>query len=98
MSDNLNHLLMQLGQARPDRSLDGLDAAVVQAIARRRAEAMSARSLTPVRAFAVGFSVVVGVAAGGMAAATTASEPRQLSTFSSSAHLAPSTLLEGSAE
>lgn len=97
MSEHLDNLLGQLGRAVPDRSLAGLDASVVSAIAHRRAEAAAARNLAPVRAFAVGFSVVVGVAAGGMAAATAAGEPRQLSTFSSAAHLAPSTLLEGNA-
>lgn len=95
MSDDLDNLLSQLGRSAPDRSLAGLEASVVSAIAHQRAEMAAARSLAPVRAFAVGFSVVVGVAAGGMAAATAANEPRQLSTFSASAHLAPSTLLEG---
>jgi hypothetical protein len=39
--------------------------------------------------------MALGVAAGSMAAAQAASEPQHLSTFSSDAHLAPSTLLEG---
>jgi hypothetical protein len=51
--------------------------------------------LAPVRAASVGLALAVGVTAGGMAAATTLAEPHRFDTFSSSAHLAPSTLLEG---
>ena len=95
MLDNLDNLIGRLGAARMDRSLDGLEGAVVSSIRHRRAEAITTNRLAPVRAFALVFSVAVGIAAGGMAAATTAAEPRQLSTFSSEPHLAPSTLLEG---
>ncbi len=95
MSDNLDKMLARLTASATDRSLVGLEASVVEAIDRQRAEAITSRSLAPVRVFAVGFSIVLGVATGGMAAATAAAEPRQLSTFSSQLHLAPSTLLEG---
>jgi hypothetical protein len=95
MSDDLDSLLARLGAAGADRSLEDLEASVVGSIAQRRAEAATARSLAPVRALAVGFSVALGIAAGGMAAATTAAAPQQFSTFSSEPHLAPSTLLEG---
>ena len=95
MSDNLDEMLARLTAAAADRSLVGLEGSVLNAIGRRRAEAVTSRSLAPVRVFAVGFSIALGVATGGMAAVTAAVEPRQLSTFSSQLHLAPSTLLEG---
>ena len=95
MSDNLDEMLARLTAAAADRSLVGLEGSVLNAIGRRRAEAVTSRSLAPARVFAVCFSVAVGVAAGGMAAATATAEPQQFSTFSSQAHLAPSTLLEG---
>ena len=95
MSDNLDKLLARLTASAADRSLVGLGDAVMTTIGRQRAEAVASRSLAPARVFAVCFSVAVGVAAGGMAAATATAEPQQFSTFSSQAHLAPSTLLEG---
>lgn len=97
MRDDLDDLLAQLGAWDDGVRPPALDVRVRRSIARRRADALTAKSLAPVRVLAVGFAVAVGVAAGGMAAATTRTEPRQFSTFSSQAHLAPSTLLEGAA-
>ncbi|WP_293356482.1 hypothetical protein [Phenylobacterium sp.] len=55
----------------------------------------ASRALIPFRAASVGLAMAVGVAAGGIAAATTLTEPHRFDTFSTGAHLAPSTLLEG---
>ena len=95
MSHELDHLLVGLAASEPDRSLMRLDARVLESIARRREDTQSNASLAPWRVASVGLALALGVTAGGMAAATTAAEPRQLSTFSTDAHLAPSTLLEG---
>lgn len=95
MTNDLDQLLNGLAHAAPDTSLEGFEDAVLSGVARRREAARAARALAPVRAASVGLALAVGVAAGGMAAATTLAEPQRLDTFSSSAHLAPSTLLEG---
>ncbi len=92
MTNDLDHLLDRLAHETPDASLVGLEDEVLRGVARRREEA---RAMTPVRAASVGLALAVGVAAGGMAAATTGAAAQRLDTFSSSAHLAPSTLLEG---
>ena len=52
-------------------------------------------TLAPIRVASVGVALAIGITTGGMAAATTPSQPRQVSPFSAVAHLAPSTLLEG---
>jgi hypothetical protein len=95
MSEELDRLLQRLAARGPERSLDGLDARVLISLAQQREEARATTSLAPFRVATVGLAIAVGVTAGGMAAARTATEPRQFSTFSADAHLAPSTLLEG---
>ena len=95
MSHELDNLLAGLTASGPDRSLTGLEARVLQGIGRRREEERANAQLTPLRVASVGVAMVLGVTAGGMAAATTVTQPRQLSSFSADAHLAPSTLLEG---
>jgi len=95
MPNDLDDLLNRLAREAPDASLDGLEDAVLGAVARRRDALRAARALAPVRVASLGLALAVGVTAGGMAAATTLAEPHRLDTFSSSAHLAPSTLLEG---
>ncbi|WP_372783323.1 hypothetical protein [Phenylobacterium sp.] len=95
MSHDLDHLLSGLAQSGPDRSLAGLEASVLGGIMRRREAMRTSAALTPFRVASIGLAMAIGVTAGGMAAPRTAVEPRQLSTFSADAHLAPSTLLEG---
>lgn len=94
MSDNLDQLLGRLSAAQVSMP-EGLDQAVLATIAIRREDSRRARTLGPVRVVSVGIALAIGVTAGGIAAVTADAEPQQLSTFSSGAHLAPSTLLEG---
>jgi len=95
MANDLDHMLARLAQQAPDASLDGFEDGVLAGLARRRDELRASRALTPIRAASVGLALMVGVAAGGMAAATTLTQPHRFDTFSTGAHLAPSTLLEG---
>lgn len=95
MPDDLDELLTRLARTTPETSLDGLEQAVLSGVARRRESARAAKALAPVRAASVGVALAVGMAAGGMAGTLTTAERPQLDTFSSTAHLAPSTLLEG---
>jgi hypothetical protein len=95
MSNDLDELLARLARVTPEASLDGLEDAVLSGVARRRESARAANALAPVRAASVGVALAVGMAAGGMAGTLTATERHRLDTFSSAAHLAPSTLLAG---
>ena len=95
MTLNLDDLVDQLAAQPLDRSLDGLEWDVARGIARRRADLKTGAALVPIRVASVGLALAMGVTAGGLAAASTVSAPQQFSTFSVSAHLAPSTLLEG---
>ena len=94
MTNDLDQMLARLAR-EGEPALDGFEDAVLGGIARRREDARAVRALAPVRAASIGLALAFGVAAGGMAAATTLNAPHRLDTFSSSAHLAPSTLLEG---
>lgn len=94
MSDDLNPMLVRLS-AIPVAAPDALEASVLNTIAARREEARRTRALAPVRILSLGFAMVLGVAAGGLAAAQAMALPRQLNTFSAAPHLAPSSLLEG---
>lgn len=95
MTLNIDDLLGQLAAQPLDRSLDDLELKVSQGVARRHADLKTGEALAPVRVASVGLALAMGVTAGGLAAAGTVATPQQLSTFSVSAHLAPSTLLEG---
>ena len=95
MANDLDRMLARLAQQTPAASLDGFEDGVLAGLARRREEARASRALIPIRAASVGVALAVGITAGGMAAATTLSQPHRFDTFSTSAHLAPSTLLEG---
>jgi len=95
MRNDLDHLMSRLAAARPDRPLDGFERVVLQDLAKRREDIQAARALTPVRVASIGMALAIGVTTGGMAAASTLSQPPQVSPFSTAAHLAPSTLLEG---
>ena len=74
---------------------ESLDQAILATIAGRREDRRVSRMLAPVRVLSIGLAMAIGISAGGLAAVTAAAEPRQFSTFSSTPHLAPSTLLEG---
>ncbi|MDO8912123.1 MAG: hypothetical protein Q7V13_09750 [Phenylobacterium sp.] len=95
MRNDLDHLMSRLADARPERSLDGFEHVVLQGVAKRREELQAAQALTPVRVASIGVALAIGVTTGGMAAASTLTQPPQVSPFSTVAHLAPSTLLEG---
>ncbi|HET6969856.1 MAG TPA: hypothetical protein VFH92_01915 [Phenylobacterium sp.] len=94
MAEDLDRLLGRLSAA--DVALPGgLDESVLAAIASRREDGRKARALAPVGIASVGLAMAIGVTAGGLAAVAATAEPRQLSTFSADAHLAPSSLLDG---
>lgn len=95
MPDDLDRLLSRLADTPDAGSLAGFEDAVLRDLRRRREASAASRALVPVRAASLGLAVVAGVAAGGMAAATTLGETRGFDSFSTSARLAPSTLLEG---
>ena len=95
MRDEIDHLLAQFASAGPERSLEGFEQAVLSGISHLREDARTAKALAPARVASVGVALAIGITTGGIAAATTVSQPRQVSPFSAAAHLAPSTLLEG---
>ena len=95
MQDDIDHLMARLAALGPERSLDGFEQAVLRGVAKQREDIRATHALAPVRVASVGMALAIGVTAGGVAAATSISQPRQLSPFSAAAHLAPSTLLEG---
>jgi hypothetical protein len=95
MTLNIDDLVGWLAAQPLDRSLDGLELDVSRGIARRRADLKIGAALAPVRVASISLAMAMGATAGGLAAASTISTPQQFSTFSVSAHLAPSTLLEG---
>lgn len=95
MQDDMDHLMTRLAAVGPERSLDGFEQAVLRGVAQQREDIRATRALAPIRVASIGMALAIGVTAGGVAAATSISQPRQLSPFSAAAHLAPSTLLEG---
>ena len=95
MRDDVDHLMARLAAVGAERSLDGLEQAVLRGVARQREEIRGAKALAPIRVASIGLALAIGVTTGGMAAATTFSQAPQLSPFSTAAYLAPSTLLDG---
>lgn len=95
MRDDMDQLMARLAAGSPERSLDGFEQAVLRDLAQRREDIRATNALAPIRMAAVGMALAIGVTAGGVAAATNVGQPRQFSPFSTTAHLAPSTLLEG---
>jgi hypothetical protein len=95
MSDRLDELVGRLAGSPLDRPLDGFETAVGRTIARRRGDMKDAILLAPVRVASIGLALAMGITAGSAAATATLLKPQPLSVFSSSAHLAPSNLLEG---
>lgn len=91
----LDNLFGQLAAAPSDRALDQLEPKVWRRIAADRQARSQFDFLTPLRAAAVGMALV----SGGLIGATTASATRdsihEISVFSATPDLAPSTLLDG---
>ena len=94
MSERLDDLLDRLGASATGRSLDSLEADVMRGLARAEADRRTASALAPLQALAVGLALIMGVTAGGLAAASTVDRPSQGGALSIGAHLAPSSLLE----
>lgn len=84
-----------LAAAPTDRSLDGFDVEVAHGVAQRRAAAKAAAALAPARLASLGLALLMGVTAGGVAAASAISPPSQFNSFALHPRLAPSTLLDG---
>jgi hypothetical protein len=95
MRDDLDEVMARLAAGGVERSLDGFEDAVLRGIAQRREEVRTTQALSSYRVASIGLALAIGVTAGGMAAARTFGQPGQFSPFSTAAHLAPSTLLEG---
>ena len=95
MRDDMDQLMARLAARSPERSLAGFEQAVLRGVAKQRDDIRATNALTPVRVASIAMALAIGVTTGGVAAATTFTQPRQFSPFSTAAHLAPSTLLEG---
>lgn len=95
MQDVLSEDLAGLAAAGPDRSMAGFEDRVMRGIAERGEAVRQSRISSAYRTATVSIALAIGVTAGGLTAATTATQPREVNPFSVSAHLAPSNLLEG---
>lgn len=95
MQDDLNKDLAELAAEGADRSMTGFEDGVLRGIAERREAARQSRLSSAYRTATVSLALAIGVTAGGLAAANTATQPREVNPFSTAAHLAPSNLLEG---
>ena len=95
MNERLDDLVERLAASPTDRSLDHLEAQVTRGIARRQAQARTAAALAPVRLASIGMALAMGVAVGGVTAASSMVGPRPPGAFGVAADLAPSTLLDG---
>ena len=95
MSERLDDLVARLANAPTDRVLDDLEVEVGRSILLRQRDALAVSALAPVRVASIGLALAMGVTAGGAVGAAAMTTPTPYGTFSSSAHLAPSTLLEG---
>lgn len=93
MSQRLDHLVEQLAAAPADRTLEGLEAGVSRSIIARRARSRASAALAPVGAASVGLALAIGLAAGGVTAATSAAAEPNVQTFMVASNLAPSSLL-----
>jgi len=94
MDEPLDDLLRRLASEPGDHPPPGLEARVLAGVARLQRERSADRALAPFRVGAVAAAMVIGVAAGGLAAAK-AIVPQPMGTFSPAPELAPSTLLGG---
>lgn len=93
VDDRLDAILRRLASAPLDRSLDGLEAGVVNGIELRRLQARSASALRPVSIVSVGLAMVIGIAGGTLAPDRRDGRPAA-GLFAEIADLAPSSLLE----
>lgn len=94
MSERLDELVARLAETPTDRTLENLEVELGRSILLRRREAKTSTALIPVRVASVGLALAMGVTAGSAIAASLMMAPHPYGTFSTSAHLAPSTLLE----
>lgn len=92
MTSRLDDLMNDLRRA-PTQSLGDVEAAVWGRIAQVRETRAAAAAFLPVQAGAIVAALGLGIA-GGTFAAAAAATPSEISAFSPSAHLAPSTLLD----
>ena len=95
MSHQLDTLIHDLAAQPSDYPLDRLEAAVLGVMACQRQAKQATAGLGPVRFASVSLAVAIGLAAGGAAAVSATSTPRQFDVFAIAGHLTPSTLLEG---
>jgi hypothetical protein len=95
MSERLDDLVARLAATAVDRPLDGLEAEIGRHIMIQRRDAGATAALAPVRVASIALALAMGVTAGGAVATAAITGPQVYGTFSSSANLAPSTLLEG---
>jgi hypothetical protein len=93
MNQRLDHLVEQLATAPTDRTLEGFEAGVSRSIIAQRARARAGAALAPVGVASVGLALAIGLAAGGVTAATSAAAAPKGEAFLVASNLAPSTLL-----
>ncbi|WP_374470960.1 hypothetical protein [Phenylobacterium sp.] len=95
VADRLDHLLLALKDQPADRRLDQLEPRVWAAADESPDAGRAAGAAFVVRVAAVVGSLFLGVAAGGLGAASAHVRQSEISVFSVGPQLAPSTLLEG---
>jgi hypothetical protein len=95
MNDRLDALVRRLAALPADRSLDTLEAEVEHGIYVKQHQQIASAALATLRVAAIGVALAMGVTAGGATAARAIFYAHPSATFSGSAHLAPSNLLEG---
>lgn len=94
MADRLETTLRVLKDQPADRPLDQLEPRVWRRLAEVRETQTGAGAAFTVRVAAVVGSLFLGLAAGGIGAASAGARPSEISVFSLGPQLAPSTLLE----
>ena len=95
MADRLDSLLLALKGQPADRRLDQLEPRVWLALEEARETRGLAGAAFALRLSAVVGALFLGVAAGGLGAASSHARESEISVFSVGPQLAPSTLLEG---
>lgn len=90
----LDDELRALGREAPPAALGDLEARVLASIAGVRESRTTASLFLPVQAAAIVAALGLGMAGGAFSAAAAAAEAPEISAFSTSARLAPSTLLD----
>ena len=96
MSDRLDALIDRLAGSPLDRPLGEFETQIGRIIARRRRDLKVTAQLAPVWIASIALALAIGVTAGGAVAASAVMRRQPLGVLSSSAHLAPSSLLEAS--